>query len=175
MSGPVAAYNFSVQLINTSLPGTAILATLSPPPAGGFSECLGLESTMQVEEYREGGRNDGTLKFPGHISGANIKLKRGAGISTDLWNWHQLYLQGQGTRRDGIISLLDDEGNALTTWRFTRGLPVRWVGPSLIAGQSQLAVEELEIAHEGLAVQTLGVIGALAATVGSISQSFGGM
>ncbi len=174
MSAPIAAYNFSVQLIDAALPGTAVLATVAPPPGGGFSECTGLESTMQVEEYREGGRNDGVLKFPGRIGGANIRLKRGAGISPDLWNWHQLYLQGQGKRRDGIISLLDDTGSTVVTWRFRRGIPIRWAGPSLIAGQSHLAVEELEIAHEGLTAPSLGVVGQLAATVGSIAQAFGG-
>jgi phage tail-like protein len=174
MSGPYAAINFTVTLIDTTLPGTAILSTIAPPPAGGFSECTGLESTMQVEEYREGGRNDGILKFPGRIAGANIKLKRGAGISPDLWNWHQLYLRGQGKRRDGIVCLLDDTGSTVLTWRFKRGIPIHWMGPSLVAGQSHLAVEELEIAHEGLTAPSLGVIGELAATVSSIAQSFGG-
>jgi phage tail-like protein len=168
MSSPVTGYNFSVQLIDTSLPGTALIATLAPPPAGGFSECLGLESTMQVEEYREGGRNDGVLKFPGRIGGANIKLKRGVGLSTDFWDWHQAYLNGTGKRRDGVIELLDDTASVVASWRFRRGLPVHWIGPNLVAGQSTVAIEELEIAHEGLSVQTLGVIGALANTIGSL-------
>jgi phage tail-like protein len=175
MPAPVGAYNFNVQLIDTALPGTAILSTLAPPPAGGFSECAGLESSMQVEEYREGGRNDGVLKFPGRIAGANIKLKRGVGISADLWTWHELYLRGQGKRRDGVIELLDNDGSVISTWRFRRGIPIRWVGPSLVAGQSHVAVEELEIAHEGLKVQTGGVLGELASTIGSIGQSLGGL
>jgi phage tail-like protein len=168
MSYPVAGYNFNVQLIETALPGTALLSSVLPPVGGGFSECIGLESTMAVEEYREGGRNDGVLKFPGRIGGANIKLKRGVGISSDLWNWHQGFLNGLGQRRDGVIELLDDTGEVVATWRFRRGIPIRWVGPSLIAGQSHVAVEELEVAHEGLKVQTLGVIGSLANTIGSL-------
>jgi phage tail-like protein len=167
-SSPVLAHNFNVQLINASLPGTALIGTLAPPAGSGFSECLGLESTMQVEEYREGGRNDGVLKFPGRIGGANIKLKRGAGISPDLWNWHQAYLSGTGTRRDGVIELLDDTASVVVTWHFRRGLPIRWVGPGLVAGQNQVAVEELEIAHEGLTIQTTGALGALVSTIGSL-------
>jgi phage tail-like protein len=171
VAGPIGAHNFNVRLIDTAKPGTALLTTIAPPPGGGFSECTGLESTMQVEEYREGGRNDGVLKFPGRIGGANIKLKRGAGISPDLWRWHEAYLRGRGKRRDGVIELMDDTGSVVATWRFRRGIPIRWVGPTLVAGQSNLAVEELEIAHEGLKVQSLGELGELAATIGSIGES----
>jgi phage tail-like protein len=170
---PVGGFNFNVRLLDTAKPGTAILSTVAPPPGGGFSECVGLESTMQVEEYREGGRNDGVLKFPGRIAGGNIRLKRGAGISKDLWKWHENYLRGQGKRRDGVIELLDDGGQVVATWRFRRGIPIRWVGPNLVAGQSSVAVEELEIAHEGLKVQSLGVVGEIASTIGSIGESLG--
>jgi phage tail-like protein len=158
---PVAAYNFSVQLLPAAQPLTTVISLASPPSSGGFSECTGLESTMTVDEYREGGRNDGVLKFPGRIAGANIKLKRGMGISPDLWNWHQGFLNGQGMRRDGLIELLDDTGGTVASWKFRRGIPMRWVGPSLVAGHSALAVEELEIAHEGLSVQAFGQVGAL--------------
>lgn len=170
---PVGGFNFNVRLLDTAKPGTALLTTVAPPPGGGFSECVGLESTMQVEEYREGGRNDGVLKFPGRIAGANIRLKRGVAISTDLWKWHEAYLRGTGKRRDGVIELLDDGGDVVGTWRFRRGIPIRWVGPNLVAGQSSVAVEELEIAHEGLKVQSLGVVGEIASTIGSIGESLG--
>ncbi len=169
----VGGFNFNVRLIDTAKPGSAILTSVAPPPGGGFSECVGLESTMRVEEYREGGRNDGVLKFPGPIAGGNIRLKRGAGISPDLWKWHEAYLRGIGKRRDGVIELLGEGGDVVSSWRFRRGIPIRWIGPNLIAGQSSLAVEELEIAHEGLKVQTLGVVGEIASTIGSIGTSLG--
>lgn len=172
---PVGIHAFNVRLLDTAQPGTAILSSILPPPGGGFSECHGLESTMQVEEYREGGRNDGVLKFPGRIGHANLRLKRGAGISIDLWRWHEGYLRGLGKRRDGVIELRDDDGNTVATWRFRRGIPVRWVGPGLVAAQSAVAVEELEIAHEGLKVQTLGALGEIASTIGSIGESLGRM
>jgi phage tail-like protein len=172
---PVGVHSFHVRLLDTAKPGTAVLSSIAPPPGGGFSECHGLESTMQVEEYREGGRNDGVLRFPGRIGHANLRLKRGAGISPDLWRWHEGYLRGEGKRRDGVIELRDDEGGVVGVWRFRRGIPVRWVGPGLVATQSAVAVEELEIAHEGLKVQTGGVVGEIASTIGSIGQSLGGL
>jgi hypothetical protein len=69
------------------------------------------------------------------------------------------------------LELLDDTGAAVRTWRFRRGLPVRWSGPALVASSSAVALEELEIAHEGLFVQTGGAVGELLNTVTSI---FGG-
>ena len=124
---------------------------------------------MQVDEYREGGRNDGVLKFPGRIGAANIKLKRGMGISPDLWNWHQGFLNGIGQRRDGIIELLNDTGDTVVSWYFRRGIPLRWVGPNLVAGNNSVAVEELEIAHEGLTAQSLGIVGVVVDAVASIA------
>ena len=126
---------------------------------------------MAVDEWREGGRNDAVLRFPGRVTHPNIKLRRGLAVSTELWTWHESFLQGRGKRRDGVIELLDDTGEAVRTWRFRRGLPVRWAGPALAAMSSAVAIEELEIAHEGLFVQTGGALGELLNTVSSI---FGG-
>jgi phage tail-like protein len=169
----VGAFNFTVRLIETAKPASAVLSTVAPTPQGGFSECLGLEATMQVEDYREGGRNDGVLRFPGRISHANLRLKRGAALSEDLWRWHQSFATGRGKRRDGVIELRNDAGETVRTWRFKRGLPVRWIGPVLVAGTSAVAVEELEIAHEGLVTTGGGAVGEIASTVGSIARSLG--
>lgn len=164
------AFNFTIRLIETAKPVSAMVGTFNPPIAGGFSECGGLEATMAVDEWREGGRNDAVLRFPGRITHPNLRLRRGL-ASTELWTWHEQFLLGEGKRRDGVIELLDDTGETVRTWRFRRGLPVKWAGPALNANQSQLAVEEVEIVHEGLFVQAGGLIGAALNTVASI---FGG-
>ena len=176
MTGPlVGSFNFSVRLVETAKPASAIIGTFAPIVDAGFSECSGLEASMQVEELREGGRNDAVLRFPGHITHPNLKLRRGLATSTDLWKWHELYLRGRGKRRDGVIELLDDTGATVLTWRFRRGLPVRWSSSPYHAYQSALAIEELEIAHEGLFVQAGGLLGDVVATVGSVVQSLGGL
>jgi phage tail-like protein len=174
MAELVGAFNFSVRLVETAKPASAIISAFRPIPQGGFSECTGLEANMQVEDYREGGRNDGVLRFPGRISHPNIRLRRGAALSTDLWKWHESFLRGRGKRRDGVIELLNDAGETVREWRFRRGLPIRWIGPTMNAGQSSVAIEELEIAHEGLITQPLGALSELASTIGSIAQSLGG-
>jgi phage tail-like protein len=76
---------------------------------------------------------------------ANISLQRGVGRSEDLWDWYFSYLQGRGKRRDGLIMLLN--------WKFKRGLPVKWSGPTLTGTGREIAIETLEIAHEGIEVQ----------------------
>jgi phage tail-like protein len=116
---------------------------------GGFTECSGLESTMTPEEHKEGGSMT-VLRFPQRMTWSNIRLKRGVTVSDDLWNWYFAYLQGKGRRRDGIITLQNELHVPFKAWRFKRGIPVKWSGPSMNAGQSQVAVEEIEIAHEGL-------------------------
>jgi phage tail-like protein len=125
-------------------------APMQAAPAGGFSECSGLEIGMDIEEYKEGGNNGTVVRLPTRIKWTNIRLKRGVALSDDLWQWHYGFVQGTVSRRDGVISLLDELRNPVKVWSFKRGLPVRWAGPSLNAAQSQVAIEEIEIAHEGL-------------------------
>ena len=147
---PVKGYNFTISLVDSASTAATIQLTVGLPPQGGFSECSGIELTMQPEEYREGGNNGTVLKFTSRASWTNLRLKRGVVTSPDLWQWHSDFLDGHGKRRDGVITLMDDLGNGIRSWRFTRGLPVKWTGPSLNAMQAQVAVEEIEIAHEGL-------------------------
>ena len=117
---------------------------------GGFSECSGLEMSLQIEEFREGGNNGRLLKFPTRVTWSNITLKKGVGSGTALWDWHYGFTEGKGKRRDGVIVLLNDRHLPNNIWYFRRGLPVKYTGPSLNATQSSVAIESIEIAHEGL-------------------------
>lgn len=170
---PVTGMNFTVRLIETASPISAVLSSILPASDTGFSECTGLEATMSVDEHPEGGRNTGVLKFPGRVRHPSIRLRRGVTSSLDLWQWHEDFLRGRGRRRDGIIELHNDAGTVIRSWRFQRGIPTRWAGPPVNALGSQIAVEEVEIAHEGLIVRSLGVAGEIAATISSVSESFG--
>ena len=147
---PVKGYNLTISLVDSASTAATIQLTVGLPPQGGFSECSGIELTMQPEEYHEGGNNGTVLKFPSRASWSNLRLRRGIVTSPDLWQWHSDFVDGHGKRRDGVITLTDEQGNSIRSWRFRRGLPVKWSGPALNALQSQVAVEEIEIAHEGL-------------------------
>lgn len=153
---PVAGYNFLITLVDSSSVLTTVLTGIQNVVLGGFSECSGLEMSLDVEEHQEGGRNGTVLKFPTRVTWSNIRLRRGVALSDDLWNWHYGFVEGRGRRRDGIIVLQNDLHIPVKVWYFTRGLPVKWTGPSMDATQSQVAIEELEIAHEGLKLLTPG-------------------
>jgi phage tail-like protein len=151
---PLGVFNFYLTLIDSSnIVGTLISAALNYVVAG-FSECSGLEVTMEVMEYKEGGVNDYVHKFPTRASHTNITLKRGVIVLEDeLWKWHQSFVQGTGKRRDGLIVLMDESRSPAKVWKFKRGIPLKWVGPSLNATQSSAAIESLEISHEGLLLE----------------------
>jgi phage tail-like protein len=153
---PAPGYNFEVSLLDSKAATTSIALTTGLAPAAGFLECSGLEMTMPAEEFREGGRNGGVLKFPARVAHGNIKLRRGIAFNQDLWLWLFGFVEGRGKRRDGTITLLSDDRKPVRIWRFTRGLPVRWAGPSMNALSGQIAIEELEISHEGFRMQSPG-------------------
>ena len=70
--------------------------------------------------------------------------------SSDLWDWYYGFVEGRGKRRDGLIVLQNERRLPVSTWNFKRGLPAKWTGPAFNAEASELAIETLEIAHEGL-------------------------
>ena len=154
---PVRSFNFLVALVDSSQTGVlAALRNIASIALGGFSECSGLEGTLQVYDHPEGGGNDTTLHFPTRMSWSNIRLRRGVTLSDELWNWHYDFVQGRGRRRDGIIVLENELRMPIKVWQFSRGIPTKWTGPALDAAQSRVAIEELEITHEGLLVASLG-------------------
>jgi phage tail-like protein len=135
----------------------------------GFSECSGLQLETSVFEYAEGGRNSHMLRFPERGSVGNVTLKRGivSGAGADaLFNWHRDVMQGTFSEEDNpnrrpgdpdtdidrqvAVVLQDPSGNEVHRWRLRRALPVKWVGPDLKGDASELAMEALELACEGV-------------------------
>jgi phage tail-like protein len=180
---PLLGFNFQVSITDSQPAASSALAGLSISLDGlqataGFSEISGLEATMAVESYDAGGSNGGALKFPGRITWADLVMKRGVlaqrpiSDTSDFWTWLQSFLDGQGVRKDGVITLMDESGAPALAWSWRRGLPRKWTGMTMNAQQSQVAIEQLEIAHEGLTMVTggsagLAVVGA-AAALGSL-------
>lgn len=151
---PLPAFNFYVTLLDSSnFAGTIISAAVGRPVAE-FSECTGLDAMLEVMQYKEGGQNAYIHRLPTRAHYSDIMLKRGVIYQyDDLWNWHYEWVQGGGTRRDGLITLADEGHTPLKVWKFKRAIPTKWVGPSLDASQSKIAIELLEIAHEGLELE----------------------
>jgi phage tail-like protein len=148
---PVGNYNFAVRLLDSAEAATA--PGLNVQADAGFSECRGLEGKLELHDQPEGGLNDRVRRFPTRMTWGNLTLQRGVGLSRDFWQWFTSYAEGAGSRRDGLVMLLNDERQPVAVWRFKRGLPVRWTGPTLSGTGNEVAIETLEIAHEGLEAQ----------------------
>jgi phage tail-like protein len=115
-----------------------------------FREVSGLESRTAVIEYRSGDKANSLRKLPGLTTYANIVLRRGITQDAELWNWRRTVEEGRVERRNGSIVLLDDELNAVVRWNFRNGWICKWDGPALHASANEVAIETIEIAHEGL-------------------------
>jgi phage tail-like protein len=133
---PYKAFNFRVEINGIA--------------RAAFSEVSGLESETAVIEYRVGGEPTTVRKLPGLTKYANIVLRRGITQDAELWNWRQTVVQGNVDRRNGSIILLDDDGTELVRWNFFHGWIAKWEGPALNAQANEVAIETIEIAHEGL-------------------------
>jgi phage tail-like protein len=119
--------------------------------AGAFQEVGGLGGQLEVVSYAEGGRNDAVHQLPLRYSWNRLTLKRGVARGTSLWDWYVAGLADSlGARRDGAVLLLGVDGLTGAAWGFRGGLAAKWSGPDLHAEQSAVAIEALEIAHEGL-------------------------
>ncbi|BDI05904.1 phage tail protein [Sphaerotilus microaerophilus] len=175
---PVLACNFQLSLTDAAA-GTGKLLTsivLSPliaNPLAGFSECTGLEMSLETEDWNEGGNNGQVLKFPKRVKYGEITLKRGVTRSPALFDWLGGFAHGIGKRKDGVITLLDASHRPLTVWSFRRALPTKWSGPALNAQQSTIAIESITFVHEGLV--PLGGAAELANAIGSAAKAVGSM
>lgn len=117
---------------------------------GGFSEASGLSTDTDIIEYREGQEPTTVRKLPGLMKYTNIVLKRGWTDDRSLWSWRKKVIDGKTERTSGSIILLDEARQQALRWNFREGWPCKWEGPALNAKTSDVAVETLEICHEGL-------------------------
>lgn len=116
-----------------------------------FSECSGLDSTIESIEYREGGDNTTVRKLAGKTTYSDIVLKWGVTDSTELYDWHYQAVQGNIQRKTGSIVLYDlANANEVARWNFEKAWPMKWEGASLNATGNEVAIETLTIAHEGI-------------------------
>jgi phage tail-like protein len=121
----------------------------------GFKTCSGLETSQTAGEYREG--TDRSLykrKIPGLVSAPEISLSRGITNDPELWQWRSKLANGVVDRRNMSIVLVDDTGKDIIRWNLRNCWPTKWTGPSLDATSDELAIETLDIAHEGLEVDS---------------------
>ncbi len=137
---PLPVFHFQVQWGGTNI---------------GFTEVSGLSMEHQVIEYRDGMSPEySALKMPGIPKHANITLKRGI-VSRDneFFQWFSSTKLNKPERRDLIISLLNENHEPVMTWKAVNAFPVKIEGPGLKATGNEVAIESIEIAHEGLTIE----------------------
>lgn len=152
LEDPMPAHRFLISLDPTDayLPfaQSSIITLIA---AGQFSEVTGLGAKLDVLAHPEGGRNDYVHQLPVRHSYTTLTLSRGVVRDPGLFFWYQAGLtQSIGARRDGAIVLLTPSGAPAVGWIFRGGLASGWKGPELRANDNAIAIESIEISHEGL-------------------------
>lgn len=118
----------------------------------GFTEVTGLDKQVEVIEYRDGNSPEySKVKMPGMIKFSNITLKRGsvAGDS-DFYKWIKKINLNKAERRDVIIKLLNERHDPVLSWTAKNAFPIKLQASDLKADGNEVAIETLELAHEGL-------------------------
>jgi phage tail-like protein len=133
---PYRSYNFRVEIDGIT--------------RAGFREVSGLDTTSDPIAYREGTDQLTERKLPGMVKYSNITLKWGITDDAEFWQWRQQVMEGKVQRKNGSIVLMDDTGQEKWRWNFREGWPTKWTGPSLNATGNEVAIETLEIVHEGV-------------------------
>lgn len=133
---PFRNFNFIVEIDNIS--------------QAGFTDCSGFGATTDPVEFNEGGFNSAAHKFVGRTKQNNLTLKWGLTDSRELYGWYRDVVNGNIQRKNGSIVVLDLEGKERARWNFYNGWPTKWDGPDFSAKGNEVAIETLEIAHEGL-------------------------
>jgi len=118
----------------------------------GFSEVTIPDSTQEPIEYRVGTDLPTARKLPGLVKYGNVVLKAGVTDSLELSDWRSLVESGKikDARRNMAIIILDDESNMVARWEFREAWPTKCDAPDLKANGNEIAIETLEIAHEGM-------------------------
>lgn len=140
---------------NDPLPVFSFLVDLhiggDAPAQAFFKSVGGLRYETETVPVLAGGINDRTFNLVGATKWPNLVFKQGFTKSSKLITWRQKWLTGEErTRHGGTITLLDTALKAQVTWTFERGWPCKWDISEFDASKSELAIETLEIAHDGL-------------------------
>jgi phage tail-like protein len=138
---PYRGYNFLLEIDNV--------------PKGAFSEVGGLTAEGDSVDYREGSDlQQNVRKLPGLRKYTNLTLKRGYTADKALWQWYTNIMNGVADRRNVTITLLNERREAVLRWHAENAWINKIEGPSLKAASNDVAMESLELVHEGLTLET---------------------
>ena len=118
---------------------------------GSWTKCEGLSVEYDVQEVKEGGNNDFTHRWPGRQKLQNLKLTRPITKDTQKVADWLASVGSEPKRSTAEIAILDGGGDTVATWRLQGIYPVKWTGPTLDTGSNAVALEVLELSHNGFA------------------------
>lgn len=122
----------------------------------GFTEVSGLSQEVEIIEYREGSSPvQSSIKMPGQIKYSNVILRRGiVKGDNDFFNWINTISLNQVERRDVVIKLLNEAHEPVRTWKLKNAWPCKVSASDLKADASEVAIESMELTHDGLVIET---------------------
>jgi len=137
--------------ITLPLQSGRFLVEIGSEVVANFQECSGLTVEVEIQEYVEGGNNEFIHKLPGRMKFTNITLKRGVTDNKQFSSWRPKVEGGKITveRKNISIILFSHSGETVKTWEVTDAYPVKWTGPDMRASSMDVAIETLELAHQG--------------------------
>src|SRR5581483_3692530 len=137
---PFRTFNFELQIDNLT--------------TGGFSEASGLTAEGDAVDYREGADLRANVrKLPGLRKYTNLTLKRGYTTNKELWDWYTNIVNGVADRRNVTIILKNEQRQAVMRWHAEEAWINKIEGPSFKASGNEVAIESVEIVHEGLTLE----------------------
>ncbi|MEM6765029.1 MAG: phage tail protein [Bacteroidota bacterium] len=139
MAYPLPAFHFKVEVAGLS---------------AEFSEVTGLNIEVQPIEYRQGLSPEfSTIKMPGMVKYGNLTLKRGVfKANNEFFDWMKSIKMNTVERQDVLISLLDETHAPVMQWEIREAWPTKITSPDMKANGNEVAIETLELAHEGLSI-----------------------
>jgi phage tail-like protein len=143
---PFTNFNFAVEIKRDE--------SAHPLVNAAFSDCDGLEMSMEVKTIREGGANNRQIRLNGAVSYGQLTLKRGMTDNFDLWKWFEDSVTDPRLRASANVVLFAQDGSTVRArFELTRCVPIKLKAPVMNAKDGQIAVEELQVAYETLALK----------------------
>jgi phage tail-like protein len=133
---PFASFNFKLEIDGITV--------------AGFSEVTGLNQESNVIDYREGQEPITPRKLPGLNKFGNITLKRGISPDLSVYNWRKTVTDGDIERKNASIVLHNEKHDEVVRWNLVNAWPSKYVGPDLKASANEVAIESVELTHEGM-------------------------
>jgi phage tail-like protein len=143
---PFTTFNFAVEINRGE--------SAEPLVEAAFSDCDGLEMSIEIKTIREGGSNNRQIRLNGPAAFGQLTLKRGMTENFDLWRWFEDSVADPRLRASAEVVLLAADGNTeRARVVLSRGVPVKIKVPAFNARDSQIAIEELQVAYETLSLK----------------------